>query len=162
MLRKKTSQQSFINGLIGTSIHVLPTSKLPTNKIVLNRCLSIREENTLQAKIISKKDIASILVGELTSIWERAALPTIRVDHQIKKTINLYNSFETKIKHMKRYEEDPSKIQDYIKFLDELFDISPSNLEEILRQYLKETLNGKKIFNSMKNKSKSLKLELLV
>merc|ERR1711951_150554 len=123
MLRNKSERQCFLNQILGKPINVLPSSKLPTKKTVLLRFLGKQQEYNLDNKRnISRRCIAADIVSEIDNLWEKAALPFIRKDHQITSVLKLVDEYDSKLKNISRFMKEPSKLELYIQTLDQLFD----------------------------------------
>ena len=72
-------------------------------------------------------------MSEIDNLWEKAALPFIRKDHQITSVFKLVDEYDSKLKNISRFMKEPSKLELYIQTLDQLFDIAPSKIYEILK-----------------------------
>ena len=155
MLRNKSERQCFLNQILGKPINVLPSSKLPTKKTVLLRFLGKQQEYNLDNKRnISRRCIAADIVSEIDNLWEKAALPFIRKDHQITSVFKLVDEYDSKLKNISRFMKEPSKLELYIQTLDQLFDIAPSKIYEILKSTSKRNSNWADDFKFYENQKR--------
>ena len=145
-LRTKTAIQKFKESVIGCPVTCLPNSKLPTKKIILSRYYGIKQERNLRNgnKNFTDKEAADLLVQELVPIWEKAALPTIRIDKIKAKILKLVKDFDLKLKNWSRFDGDQT--EDYRLSLLNLFDIAVSNLKTVLQSTSKTNKNWQEDF----------------
>ena len=117
--------------LVGTPIDFFPQSKLPQNKVVLQRYLSLREKSPTEMLYM----LVNTLYNELvTDIWKPARIFTMN-EGQCKKKINyVIQKFTWLKKHpYKGSQACPKNISDFKAFLVQLCDLAPHNLKELLQ-----------------------------
>ena len=128
---KKGKTSKIYNDLVGPGIGFLPKSKLPQNKVVLQRYLSLREEYGTREK---QCRLVNILYSELISVWKPARIFT-QPERKCKKIIDsLINKFAEFKKHVyKGSGSCPKNIVQYKIFLAKLCDLAPPNLKELIQ-----------------------------
>ena len=133
-LRVKSKQNEFRDKLLGGTLEFIPTSKLPTNRVVLHRARYLRTDSNINRSVspvgdISDKDIAKTIANEIDDIWEKAALPHIRIDYIQKHVHKLMDKLNGLMKNWSRLTQDKEPLMSFSKSLDELFDISYKDLQ---------------------------------
>ena len=128
---KKSKTSQVYNDLVGNPIEFLPKSKLPQNKVVLQRYISLREKFPKQ----NINMLVDILYSELvTGIWQPARIFTVTekdCKKRIKAVIQKYNDFKN---HPYKGSQDcPKNVSKFQDFLTQLCDLSPPNLKEMLQ-----------------------------
>lgn len=122
-LRSKTNRSSAIDMIIGSSIDLIPQSKLPTKKVVLQRWQGHR----MKEKKPSDKEVVDLLSREVIHIWNLARIPTRREDHVKDKVFKLISEIKRLLKHPDLHESDVGK--EYMLSIEHCFDIGSSNME---------------------------------
>ena len=118
--------------LVGPPVSFFPPSKLPQNKVVLQRYLQLREEH---GKRVKQYKLVNILYTELINdVWKPARIFT-QEDKKCKKIIDaIINRFITFKKSPYKASEDcPANIPEFTSFLVKLCDLAPPNLKEMLQ-----------------------------
>jgi hypothetical protein len=129
--------EAFKDKIIGKSIDLIPTSKLPVRRLVLQRARALRAESTKNKELsspgdISDKAIAKVIAHEIQLIWQRAAIPCRRVDKVQELVLKSMNDVSVLMKHWSRYTENKDPLQSFIISLDKLFDVSSTGLHHML------------------------------
>ena len=91
--RKKFLDCQIWNNLVGSPLEILPQTKLPQNKVILQRYLSLRSQYPTD-KVSS---LVSILYTEVTDIWRLARIHTLeekKCKSIIKNLIQKYSNFK--------------------------------------------------------------------
>ena len=126
--RKKFLDCQIWNNLVGSPPEILPQTKLPKNKVILQRYLSLRSQYPTD-KVSS---LVSILYTEVTDIWRLARIHTLeekKCKRIIKNLIQKYNNF----KHYKPKKTLPKRVTDIKEILNQLCDLAPANLKTLLQ-----------------------------
>ena len=97
------------------------------------------------------KEAVDLLLQEVVPIWEKAAIPTMRIDTVKAKILKLIKDFDQKLKHWSRFDEE--QIEDYRISLLNLFDIAVPNLETVLQSSSKTNKNWQEDFKFYLNQS---------
>lgn len=123
----KRPRMNLKDKVIGQSIERLSTCRLPSKRDVMQRWRNLCAEGTLSVTR-SNASIASDIAEEVLGIWDRASIPTIRIDkikERILKTLTKWNE-------IRRLHESHAKCVAFSTSLDQLFDIAPADVEERL------------------------------
>ena len=132
-LRKKSAREVVKKELIGCPRDLIPTNRLPTIKVLLQRWRAYRE---MVGQRPSNAEIASAITNEILEIWARAKLPTIRKDHVKTAILNMYLNFESQpsLKRPNRKGNDQKEnVECYQNQIEHCFDIGVPNMEEALK-----------------------------
>ncbi len=130
---KGISTEDLKDDLIGSGIDLIPHSRLPIQKVILQRWRGLRKDDLLNdSKTKSDAEIASEIANEVIAVWNSAHIPTIRDDKVKKKVVQLIEGFKCMKKNCKRYEVDKEPLLSYSISLHQLFDVSPENLQQQL------------------------------
>ena len=136
-LRPKEGPEAFKDRIIGKPIDFISTSKLPLKHVILQRARGLRSQSTankelgLSSRDMSDKEIAKIIATELLQIWERAAIPCIRIDKIQGLVLKSLQELSSVMKNWSLYEDGKecySAFNSFVTSLDKLFDISPSDM----------------------------------
>jgi hypothetical protein len=127
---KKGKASQVYNDLVGPAIGFFPQSKLPQNKVVLQRYLSLKEHGTM----VKQFKLVNILYSELINVWKPARIFTLP-DKKCKKIIDsLINKFTDFKKHTYIGSNDcPRNIEEFKALLVKLCDLAPPNLQELIK-----------------------------
>jgi hypothetical protein len=136
-LRPKEGPQAFKDKIICKPIDLIPTTKLPVRRMILQRARALRAESTDNMKTFSSpeksdKTIAKIIAQEVHSIWQRAAIPCSRIDKVQELIFKSLNKVSSLMKRWSSYTEDKDPLKSFIQSLDKLFDVSPTDLHHQL------------------------------
>jgi hypothetical protein len=136
-LRPKEGPQAFKDKIIGKPIDLIPTTKLPVRRLILQRAHALRAESTDNMKTFSSpeksdKTIAKVIAQEVHSIWQRAAIPCRRIDKVQELIFKSLNEVSSLMKRWSSYTEDKDPLKSFIQSLDKLFDVSPTDLHHQL------------------------------
>ena len=115
------------NELAGSPIDHFPVTKLPKNKVVIQRYLSLRNEMPTEQIFV----LVNTLFTEVAGIWQSARIPTLPeklCKKKIKNLILQFIAFKRKIPK----ETKPSHVTDMKKEMNQLLDLAPKNLKELL------------------------------
>ena len=128
---KKSKTRQIYADLVGPPIDLFPPTKLPQNKVVLQRYLALREKHPKE-KISA---LVNILHNEIvTGIWVPARIftePDKLCKQLIQNVIFKFNKFKTS--PFKGDNECPKNLSQYKMFLVQLCDLAPYNLKELLQ-----------------------------
>lgn len=132
-LRNKSKQHEFRDNLIGGSMECIPTSKIPTKRLILQRARYLRDESTLNREIstsgdISDKEIADTVAAEVHLIWNKALLPCVRKDNIAIQVKKIMDELRALMKNWARLKPESKQLQSYSSSLDHLFDVSHTDL----------------------------------
>lgn len=130
----KTDKNLTNHFLIGKCLPNITGNKLPSNRQVL----SVLYFNT-RVKKTTIKDGAKIAGQEAIVFWEKAALPTRRLDKIVEKIKKLYDKIGNLQKRAKN-EKKSQKFLDFLAELDNLFDISHGNILDMIDEKKKKFL----------------------
>ena len=123
LVRTSPASKSF-QEIVGPCQSSFNTSKLPTNRAILQRYREIRLQNVQRPK----KDIAEAIVREVVSIWQSATIPTQMEHHCVEKVLKVINGYCMAGTNTQSTLSKPV----YQNFLDSLCDISPIDVEQQL------------------------------
>ena len=84
----------------------------------------------LGSRNIADKDIAKTIALEVHQIWTKAAIPCWRIDEVEKLVLKSMDELASLMKHWSRLKEDSDPLKSYIIGLDQLFDVSHSDLAQ--------------------------------
>ena len=80
-LRDLNLSEKFKDAVLGRSLEMIPHSRLPTKRVVLQRWRYVRNDNKLSdSSTMSNAAIASQLAQEVQAVWNLAHIPTQRID----------------------------------------------------------------------------------
>ena len=130
-LRVKTEREVFRDYLIGEPIQLLPASKLPIKRLILQRMRGLHEESSLSSLTadIRDVDIARTISQELESLWQKAAIPCQRQDVIQKLVKKSMDELASLMKHWSRLKPENDPLKSYSASLDNLFDLSHADLQ---------------------------------
>jgi hypothetical protein len=136
-VRPKEGPDVFKDKIIGKPIDFIPTTRLPTKRLVLQRARALRAESTENKERFSSpdksdKDIAQTVAVEIQSLWQRAAIPCRRVDKVKELVLKAMCELSLLMKSWSHYTEDQDLPQTFILSLDKLFDVSHADLHHML------------------------------
>ena len=136
--RRRSRDVQFWKDLVGPPIEFFPQTKLPQNKVVLQRYLSLRKELPACEKVSS---LVNIIYTELvTEVWKPARIFTDS-ERKCKKAITAVIKTFTKLPHRKVKGGNMEKrVKDMEDFLYKLCDLSPPDLKDRLNSTSR--LNG--------------------
>ena len=118
---------------MGSSRDTFPWTHLPTKKVTLQRYRGIRNTAGTAGQRDSKTNFIQICWNELKELWDAARIPTIDEHNGIKKIKEMIKWFD-KISANKRYLElQGDKVTEVENNLNELLDLAPRNVEEVMR-----------------------------
>ena len=118
---------------MGSSRDTFPWTHLPTKKVTLQRYRGIRNIAGTAGTRDSKTNFIQICWDELKELWDAARIPTIDEHNGIKKIKAMIKWFD-KISANKRYLElRGDKVTEAENNLNELLDLAPRNVEEVMR-----------------------------
>ena len=129
---KKSADLQLYAHLVGPNIDFFPKSKLPQNKVVIQRFQALRDKlpkeklsmlvNTLYEEVVNQIWIPARIFAEKEKVCK----------YRILSVIQKYNKF--KHRHYKGGEDSPKNLSDFKAFLSQLCDLSPPNLKELLQK----------------------------
>ena len=123
--RKKFLDSQFWNDLVGSPIDMFPKTKLPQNKVVLQRFLSLREGSPRENLNV----LVNTLYWEMAEIWDSARIFTVG-EKQSKKIIkNVVEKF-LQVKHNNPKKTRENKVSKFQSFLFKLCDLAPADLQD--------------------------------
>lgn len=134
-LRDLNLSEKFKDAVLGRPLEIIPHSRLPIKRVVLQHCRYVRNENQLSdSPTMSNAAIASQLAQEVQAVWNLAHIPTHRIDKIKDKILKLIDSCRRMMKHCERYDVNTplEHVCSYEASLDHLFDISVSFLQHSL------------------------------
>ena len=126
---KNKSNQIYLD-LVGPPIAFFPKTKLPQNKVVLQRYLHLREQYPTEKQHM----LVNIMYKEVvTELWKPARIFT-RTERECKKIIDKLVKDFTDFKNYayKGSQDSPKNIDAFKPFLVKLCDLAPHNLKELL------------------------------
>lgn len=123
-LRLKTGRELFKDSTIGKPADILPVTTLPVKRLILQRARALR----CQSKTLSDRDIAHTIALEVEKIWDRAAIPCQRVDFIQESVLKCMQELGSLLKHWQRLQQDKEPLKTYLASLEELFDVSYTDL----------------------------------
>ena len=128
--RKRSRDVQIWKDLVGPPLEFFPPTKLPQNKVVLQRYLCLRKEHPPCERVSS---LVNIIYTELvTEVWKPARIFTDS-EKKCKKAITAVIKTFTKLPHRKlKGEQMEKKVQDMNNFLYKLCDLSPPDLKDRL------------------------------
>jgi hypothetical protein len=129
---KKSKPLQVYHDLVGPHIGFFPPSKLPQNKVVLQRYMHLREQH---GNMVKQQKLVNILYTELlTEVWKSARIFPLG-DKECKKVIDsLINKFRNFKKRPYTGSKDcPANTDESTSFLAKLCDLAPPNLKELLQ-----------------------------
>lgn len=128
MSKTKTTRSTDTVWLLGFPCENISGARLPSGLDVMRNFLFYHRTRKLS---ISKS--AKCVYDQLVPFWVKSRLPIIQQKHIITKIIALYNEHVHLMKHRKRSNEnDKVKQGMYTTRLQQLFDISPANANEMI------------------------------
>lgn len=115
--------------LIGFINNQIVGGKLPSNR----QALSVLFYN-LRVSKLNLKESATLVAKEVLIFWEKARIPTIRIDHCAAKVISLHKEWNDLQKRLKRVSDvETQKRAKFEDKLDNLFDVAVENVLNILK-----------------------------
>ena len=132
--RQNFKDSTSFNNLVGPKIEAFPHTKLPKNKLILQRYMSLRDQfcnKTVTALI-------SIIFSELCEIWNLSRIP-MKPERACKKIIGKVIDKFISMKHLSAKKIKENKVKEFIEDIDKLCDLAPPKpkLYEILKANLK-------------------------
>ena len=127
-LRVKTKCEIFKDTVIGKGIEILPESKLPLKRLILQRARALRYNQGQ----LSGREIAYNIALEAESIWSRAAIPCKRLDCiqiQVMKLMDTLNIYIL-MKHWSRLNPEKEPLKSFTASLDQLFDVANTDIKQ--------------------------------
>ena len=122
--------------VVGDTVReIIPSQRLPTNRIVLQRYHTLKNEYPLRTDV---NILAERLYGEVLTIWERAGIPTVEKKTCLLRLVRLLCSWKTE--NCRMLKEGSDKELNYIKMLDSLF-----KMGHIENGKVKEDLKAKRL-----------------
>lgn len=129
MASRNKNRSGLKERIIGSSISVLSTCRLPSERDVLQRWMGLSIDSAGHlSRTRSNASIAADISEEVVAIWERASIPTIRSDKVKPRIMDMLARWEK----VRRLEESHPKCITYAKSLDQLFNIAPADVEKRL------------------------------
>ncbi|XP_044595356.1 uncharacterized protein LOC123272552 [Cotesia glomerata] len=132
------------NYLVGFEIKKINNNRLPSYRDVL----SLFMFKHMSLKMTIRNSSASV-ISEISAVWAKFMIPTIRPQHSIKKLEKFYAKYKDLKKNRSREKKSKAQqrhVQNFKERLDQLFDISSStavkNLPKELQQFLIECQKG--------------------
>lgn len=123
----KTKDRGF--WMVGGGIEEIAGSKLPSNRQTLCRFLQLH--STSKKNLIHDK--VRCVSNEIMKFWERARIPTKRVDHVNAKIKKLHSQWLDLKRHSSRStKQQRTKENKFHDSLDDLFDIAHENALNII------------------------------
>ena len=86
-LRVRNNTEAIKDDIIGEPLSRIPSSKLPTRRLVYHRWRALRLESQMNGTSVSNREIACQIAQEIQDIWTMAHIPTRRND-RIKDKIH--------------------------------------------------------------------------
>ena len=126
--RKNFQDSKVWNDLAGIPIDLFPLTKLPKNKVVLQRYLSLRREFPKKKTFL----LVNILHSEVKEIWKAARIPTLSdklCKMKIRELIDKFIAF----KHWDSKRAFETEITKMKALLEQLLDLAPLNLRDLLQ-----------------------------
>lgn len=130
MSRNKTRTDN-IDWLLGhgSDVSLSIGNKLPLQRAVMKRFLKLRQGEPRK----SSRNLFTVILKELKAIWDRASIPILSDKKCIDYLLKIHNAWQLvkKIKINSRESEySKEKITDFNLRMDQLCDLSPSELEK--------------------------------
>lgn len=135
VVRDKSQPEALKDSIIGKPLDRLSTSKLPIKRVILQRWRAHRlDSNLAVGQEVSNQDIASEITTEVIEIWDLAGIPTKRKDKVKDQVVKLIVSVSgiMRSKHAQKTDTDQDPLKSFAKSLNELFDVSPTDLKHKL------------------------------
>ena len=130
------------DAIIGPGKPVMPKYRLPTRRVILQRYRQLSQtEISTQWKAKAKgREIIDIITGEVIHVWNSARVPIIESFNVHKKVKDVVDSFKKGRLYAKKGEKvKVRETETYQAYLDELCDISPTNVFDLMRSSKKPT-----------------------
>lgn len=133
--RRRSRDVQFWKDIVGPPVEFFPRTKLPQNKVVIQRYLSLRQELPPNEKI---SDIVHIIYTELvTEVWKPARIFTDN-EKKCKKIILAVIKKFIKVQNNKtKGGTVEKKIKDLTEHLYKLCDLAPPNLKDMMNSTYK-------------------------
>ena len=126
--RKNYRDSNFWTNKIGPAIESIPQTKLPKNKVILQRFLDLRSKNPNTKVWV----LVGMLYDEVSAIWMKARIPT-KGELQCKIKIRSVIDRFFKIRHFSSKVVSEKKKAEFDSFIEKLCDIAPEKLFENLK-----------------------------
>ena len=126
--RKNFKDSKVWNDLAGVPIDLFPLTKLPKNKVVLQRYLSLRREFPKKKTFL----MVNLLHSEVKEIWKAARIPTLSDKLCKMKIRELIDKFIA-LKHWDSKRASEPEITKMKALLEQLLDFAPLNLRDLLQ-----------------------------
>ncbi len=131
-LRTQSNADKFKDDIIGKPLECIPLTKLPTQRVILQHWRSMRNENELgMSQTRSNSDIAGKIAEETLLVWERAHVPSQRIDKVKEKVLKCINQCLQMMKFCPQYDLPEEPFSSYSKTISNIFDIACANLEKM-------------------------------
>ena len=109
--------------LLEKPVDSLSYARLPTKRDVLSLCLF---HHVVEKKTVSEG--LNLTCGKVLSVWERARIPSQRVDACVRKLRGIYDKYQALKKHRTRgRESDRVNEKIFLDDLQDLFDVATSD-----------------------------------
>ena len=150
--RSLRSKQLVWARIVGDTVReVIPSQRLPKNRIIMQRYNTIKDNYPLRTDV---QVIAEELYSEILAIWEKAGIPTLDKETCMVRLVRLLRSW--KDQGCRFLKEGSEKELNYIKFLDSTFKMGELDHEKVkenlkrakrlLHKYSDTEYPGKKIY----------------
>ena len=141
--------------IVGKSRQMIPCSRLPFNRVVMQRYDYLR---TGQSNATTINQYAQMLYEEIKKVWDRTSLPLLEPRACISRIERLLESWQKN--DCRRMVTGSAKQIDYMKMLDSLCSMTYDDKEEILsKMKSKRLLNGTGSEKEDPNKEKIYTIE---
>ena len=150
--RSLRSKQLVWARIVGDTVReVIPSQRLPKNRIIMQRYNTIKDNYPLRTDV---QVIAEELYSEILAIWEKTGIPTLDKETCMVRLVRLLRSW--KDQGCRFLKEGSEKELNYIKFLDSTFKMGELDHEKVkenlkrakrlLHKYSDTEYPGKKIY----------------
>lgn len=139
MSRKKHQSDEIY--LIGNPVREIQSRKLPTNRQTLQLFFHKHRSSNL-----SIRHKATEVAEEIKVLWNRADIPTSRVDDVTNKIVKLHNEWK-KLHRNRLRKSSPTQQQKELRFgekMDILFHIAVLHVEDVLNTTQRDFLHGQR------------------